>query len=755
MKTNLLRNILVASLAAMGAASATAQDCTVTLSSVKQKIEGFGGINHPCWQGYDLTDNDIDKLFGVGDGKLGLSIMRIWVADSENNWSRELTTCKKVQNIGVKIFATPWNPPTSDMTTKTTAFCSLATCQYRANEKQINTSAFSSYTDHLVKFNNYMYNNGVSLYAMSFANEPDYGHDWTWWSADQVYDYAKNYAGKLRVNGTKVITAESFAYSKSMYNQILNDADALKNIDILGTHFYASSATTSDDFFKYTLGDQKILANPDKETWMTEYYTTSTATNGSPCRANVWPEALDVAYSIHRGMALSNMSAYVWWYLKRNYSLINNGDTNNDNAKDGQITKRGWLFGQFARFIRPGYYRVDCTINPTYNVYTSAYKNGDDVVIVAVNMSTVEKTINFSVPGTKVKKWNVWITDETRNMQQLDAVNQSSSFTVTLPAQSCVTYVGEGTGSVSVDIAAEKLVIEEGDSVLITPTYKSDAEMKNIKFYEGDSLIKDKWVSPFKFYYGATAAIGKHTIRAVAYDANGESAEAAPITIEVVKKAGPFGGTPATIPGIVEAENFNEGASGISFYDVKEENKGDADYRTDANVDIYGYGDGYAVGYCEAGEWLKYTVNVESDGEYVFSANVSDEGGASAFSIMFDNDESTKVTFNTEDTGSWTTYKELSSSKVVNLTAGLHEMLLTIDTSWVNIDWIKAQLSTSTGVEKIVSVFPSGDYTVYDANGKMLGSVTLGNKADFDAKFTEKGVYVLVAKDGKSFKYMK
>jgi glucuronoarabinoxylan endo-1,4-beta-xylanase len=86
--------------------------------------------------------------------------------------------------MGVKIFATPWNTPTSDMCTKTTAFCNNNSCQYRANEKQINTSAFSKYTDHLIKFNNYMYNNGVSLYAMSFANEPDYGHDWTWWSTD-------------------------------------------------------------------------------------------------------------------------------------------------------------------------------------------------------------------------------------------------------------------------------------------------------------------------------------------------------------------------------------------------------------------------------------------------------------------------------------------------------------------------------------------------------------------------------------------
>lgn len=745
----------IISLALAVTSSVSAQNCTVSLSNVKQKIQGFGGINHPCWTGYDLTNNDIDKLFGVGDNKLGLSVMRIWVAENENQWSRELSTCKKVQSMGVKIFATPWNTPSADMCTKTTSFCGNTRCQYRSNEKQINNSAFSRYTDHLIKFNNYMHNNGVSLYAMSFTNEPDYGHDWTWWNADQVYEYTKNYAGKLRVNGTKVITAESFCYSKNLYNKVLNDANALKNIDILGTHYYGSGASTGDSFFKYDLANTKIVPDPNKEIWMTEYYTSSNSTGGSPCRANVWPEALEVAYSIHRGMVISNLSAYVWWYLKRNYSLINNGDSNDNNAKDGQITKRGWLFGQFARFIRPGYNRVECTASPTYNVYTSAYKNGDDVVIVAVNMSTEAKTVNFSIPGTKVKQWNVWITDQSRNMKKLDPINQGSSFSVTLPGKSCVTYVGEGSGKVSCDIVADKYVVEEGDSVLITATCKSDAAIKNVKFSEGSVQIKDKWVAPYSFYYGADASVGKHTISAIAYDANGEAGEAAPITISVVKKAGPFGGVAAKVPGIIQAEHFNEGAAGISYYDLKEENKGDANYRPDANVDIYVCDGGYSVGYCEEGEWLKYTIDVEKEGEYLLSANVSDEGGASSFSIQFDGDNSKKVTFNTEDTGSWATYKELSSATPVTLSAGKHEMVLKIETSWVNFDWIKLASPDPTDVADVAAEIQSGEYDIYSVTGKSLGKIVIDSKADLDAKIADKGVYILVSSNGKSIKYVK
>lgn len=721
------------------ALNSMAQTCTVNLNEVHQKIQGFGGINHPCWTGYDLTDNDIDKLFGVGEGKLGLSVMRIWVAESENNWSRELNTCKKVQKMGVKIFATPWNTPSSDMCTKTTAFCGNNSCQYRANEKQINTSAFEKYTQHLINFNNYMKNQGVSLYAMSFANEPDYGHDWTWWTTDQVYDYAKNYAGRLRINGTKVITAESFAYSKGLYDKILNDNNALKNIDILGTHFYASGANTGDNFFKYTLGDQKIASNPDKELWMTEYYTSSESTGGSPCRANVWPEALEVAYSIHRGMAISNMSAYVWWYLKRNYSLINNGDSNDQNGKDGQITKRGWLFGQYARFVRPGFYRVGCTINPTYNVYTSAYKNNNDVVVVAVNMSTEAKNITISVPGTKVQNWDVYITDQTRNMAKINGV-KGSSFQVTLPAKSCVSYVGTATAKVSIDLEPESLTVEQGDSIRILPDCKSeDGEIKNVQWFEGDVRIKDKWVAPFELYYGANQAPGSHTIKAVAYDSNGESAETS-ITIRVVKKRKPFGGAAQTIPGIIEAENFDEGEAGSAYYEIGDGQKGDAAYR-DEDVDIYRCSGGYAIGYTEKGEWLKYTVEVEEDGDYNMYATLAAGGDASALSVTFDKTQTIDIT--APNTGDWDTYAEVSAGKPIALTRGTHEITIDISASWVNIDKLvfrKAVPSGTSAVEAEPDII-AGEYEVYDCAGRFLDKITIRDERDLE--ILNRGVFVL------------
>lgn len=402
----------------------SAQVANIDLSDEKQTIRGFGGINHPVWID-DLTAEQCSTAFGNEDDQLGFSILRVWISDNEGQWAREVTTAKRAAELGAIVFATPWNPPAS-----------MTETVYRngRNEKRLKYSSYQDYTDHLNAFNDYMYKNGVSLHGISFANEPDYGHDWTWYSVDEVYNYTKNYAGQLRKNGAKVITAESFAYSKGYYDKILNDANALKNIDIIGTHFYASDANTPNSFFQYPLADQKAA---DKERWMTEHYTTSETSTTNQVTADLWPLALDVSYEIHRAMVEGNFNAYVWWYIRRHYGPIKD---------DGEISKRGYCMAQYSKFVRPGYVRVGADSNPTYNVYVSAYKNDDDVVIVAVNRSTVSKTLTFSVPGTKVENWTPYVTSGSKNLAKGSNVAAANgAFQITLEPQSTTTFVGKAS----------------------------------------------------------------------------------------------------------------------------------------------------------------------------------------------------------------------------------------------------------------------------------------------------------------------
>jgi len=51
-----------------------------------------------------------------------------------------------------------------------------------------------------------------------------------------------------------------------------------------------------------------------------------------------------------------NWNAYVWWYIRRYYSYLGDGEKG---TTRGQILKRGFAMSQFSKFIRPGYIRVN------------------------------------------------------------------------------------------------------------------------------------------------------------------------------------------------------------------------------------------------------------------------------------------------------------------------------------------------------------------------------------------------------------
>ena len=177
-------------------------------------------------------------------------MLRIFVDDNKNNWYKEVATAKAAIAKGAIVFATSWNPPSSMTETFT---------KDGKKAKRLRYDKYAEYAQHLNDFVTYMKNNGVDLYAISIANEPDYGHDWT---ADEVLNFMKNYAGSINC---KVIAPESFSYNKSMSDPILKDSKALANMDILGAHLYG----TSYNNFAYPLFEEK---GKGKELWMTEVY---------------------------------------------------------------------------------------------------------------------------------------------------------------------------------------------------------------------------------------------------------------------------------------------------------------------------------------------------------------------------------------------------------------------------------------------------------------------------------------------------
>ncbi|MCI8363532.1 MAG: glucuronoarabinoxylan endo-1,4-beta-xylanase [Eubacterium sp.] len=407
----------------MPAEVSAASTCVIDTSKSYQSIVGFGGMNHPEWTGKDLTDAQRKTAFGNGDGEMGLSLLRIFVNPNSNQWNLAVPTAKYASNSGATVFATPWEPPAY-----------LAESGGSNGKLHLPRSNYGAYAAHLNNFGTYMKNNGVNLYSISVQNEPDFAEEWTYWSTDETTDFLANYGDKI--TSTKVMSPESFQYApenaswvrdggKKFYTKILNNRKAMENCDVFGTHMYG----TPRDWM-----DFPALENSGKQIWMTEVYVPNSDANS----ANRWPEAIQVSENIHNALVVGNMSAYTWWYIRRNYGLM---------TEDGRISKRGYCMAQYSKFVRPGAVRIAATEQPADNVYVSAYKKDNKVTIVAVNKGNTGYTQNFTVNGG-ISKIDRYRTSANENIAKTAGLAfTGNSFFAQLPAQSVSTFVVDLPGS--------------------------------------------------------------------------------------------------------------------------------------------------------------------------------------------------------------------------------------------------------------------------------------------------------------------
>jgi hypothetical protein len=143
----------------------------------------------------------------------------------------------------------------------------------------------------------------------------------------------------------------------------------------------------------------------------------------------------------------------------------------------------------------------------------------------------------------------------------------------------------------------------------------------------------------------------------------------------------PFSGTPVTVPGQIEAEQFDIGDAGTAF------NVPDPYFNDDkggANVGVYTASNGTTtyVGSTMGGEWLNYTVNVISSGSYSFSTQVASPNGGSTFHFEVDGVDKTGPLY-MPNTGSWEAF-QLVTADDIWLDAGQHNLRLVVDGAGLN-----------------------------------------------------------------------
>ena len=377
----------------------TANAATIYLDSTLQVISGFGAANILRWRP-DMTADQIDKAFGTDAGQIGLTILRLRIPPDANSFNANIPTAQAAYSMGVKIIASPWSPPASMKTNNNTT------------GGRLRESSYAAYAAHLKSFADRMASNGVPLYAVSIQNEPDIQVDYEScdWNAAEMQKFVRENASSI---GTDIIVPESFNFNHTISDAILNDSTAASHVAIIGGHIYGGGLRS------YPLAESK-----GKEVWMTEYLDTDTT----------WTSVLATGKQINDCMN-AGMSAYIWWYIVRYYGPI---------GENGNVTKRGYVMSQFARFIRPGYFRVFATRLPQSRVYVTAYRDDSKVVIVAINLRSQPVEQTFVLKDGDVVSFTPYVTSNTENsVQKSDIPVFNGTFSAALAASGITTFVSE------------------------------------------------------------------------------------------------------------------------------------------------------------------------------------------------------------------------------------------------------------------------------------------------------------------------
>ncbi len=226
----------------------------------------------------------------------------------------------------------------------------------------------------------------------------------------------------------------------------------------------------------------------------------------------------------------------------------------------------------------------------------------------------------------------------------------------------------------------------------------------------------------------------------------------------------PYEGIAWELPGVLEAENYDNGGKGIAFHDLSSGSNG-GQYRTD-DVDIYAAGDlggGYIIGDMEAGEWLEYSINVFNGGSYALSTRIASAVSSGKYSISID-DVDVTGTVDVPYTGGDQVWQTLSTDNI-NLSTGLHILRVNVISGGFNLNSITVSdtevpsvptslvVTDSTALSLSISWIASTDnigVVEYDIYKKGLFLGTASTNEYTDSKLLAPGKtysYTVLAKD--------
>ena len=322
-----------------------------------QYVRGFGGMETPWQKTVEL--DEYERMFNPDTG-LGLNMLRIMIMpenpdDSTNiamtnnyyvngagNWPYMYEGVKIVNKYGGYVLASPWSPPPSWKTNNS-----------KNGGGHLIASYYPQYAQYLRDYCKDMYDHDAPIYAISIQNEPNFTatYDGCEWEPEMMRDFflqvghftttptaIKGWGGGRETEYVLTMNGES-ANHPNINDRALDNPTSRGYIDVIGRHTYG------DAFLRYA---KALDTEPKKEVWMTEHNINSGNAIAYPNDSTwnyVWLFLNDVDLSIRQ----NDESAFIWWYIKRFYSVIGEGQYG---TVEGVVYPRGYGLSHYAKYAK-------------------------------------------------------------------------------------------------------------------------------------------------------------------------------------------------------------------------------------------------------------------------------------------------------------------------------------------------------------------------------------------------------------------
>lgn len=169
--------------------------------------------------------------------------------------------------------------------------------------------------------------------------------------------------------------------------------------------------------------------------------------------------ALYMGKVIHCDLCFGNMTGWSYWtafsteryaqknrfYLIRMNAAGDAGDESYGNIKKGgrlTVDKNLWVLGNYSRFIRPGYKRVQLTGRDDLNgLMGTAWlsPDGNTLVAVLVNMAQTKQELSVSAKSRRIEGLKSYLTDKNYSLKLQPKMNDIGDLII--PERSVVTLV--------------------------------------------------------------------------------------------------------------------------------------------------------------------------------------------------------------------------------------------------------------------------------------------------------------------------